>query len=95
MASGGDLVAGFEEADAFVAVRSVAVADVAGERAGEGVPVDVVGVVDDELGDREEVALDRVEVAGVGRGGTSSIRWLAAKARMSGVQLAERLSWIQ
>src|SRR4051812_49581573 len=66
MALGGDLVAGFEEADAFVAVRSVAVLDVAGERPGEGVPVEVVGVVDDELADREEVALDGVEVAGVG-----------------------------
>src|SRR3954468_6344998 len=69
MASGGDLVAGFEQADAFVAVWSVAMADVAGEREGKRVPVDVVGVVDDEFADREEVALDRVEVAGVGRGG--------------------------
>src|SRR5215216_596488 len=68
MASGDDLVSGFEEADAFVAMGAVAVADVAGERPGEGVPVDVVGVVDDELADREEVALDGVEVAGVGGG---------------------------
>ncbi|MDQ3722284.1 MAG: hypothetical protein M3376_04280 [Actinomycetota bacterium] len=60
---------GFEDADAFGAVRPVAVLDVAGERPGEGVPVDVVGVVDDELADREEVALDGVEVAGVGRRG--------------------------
>ncbi len=60
---------GFELADAFGAVRPVAVLDVAGQRPGEGVPVDVVGVVDDELCDREEVALDGVEVAGVGRGG--------------------------
>src|SRR5688572_9293355 len=67
--SGGDLVTGFEDADALVAMRSVAVADVAGERPGEGVPVDVVGVVDDELADREEVTLDRVEVAGVGGSG--------------------------
>ncbi len=59
----------FELADAFGAVRPVAVLDVAGQRPGEGVPVDVVGVVDDELADREEVALDGVEVAGVGRGG--------------------------
>jgi hypothetical protein len=35
---------------------------VASQRPREGVPVDVVGVVDDELGDREEVALDRVEI---------------------------------
>src|SRR3954470_21091814 len=69
MALGGDLVAGFEAADAFVAVRSVAMLDVAGERPGKGVPVEVVGVVDDELADREEVALDRVEVARVGRCG--------------------------
>src|SRR3954471_4266114 len=68
MASGGDLVAGFEQSDAFVAVRAVAMADVAGERPGKRVPVDVVGVVDHELADREEVTLDRVEVAGVGRG---------------------------
>jgi hypothetical protein len=46
-----------------------AVLDVAGQCPGEGVAVGVVGVVDDELGDREEVALDRVEVAGVGWGG--------------------------
>src|SRR3954469_10822475 len=68
MASGGDLVTGFEEAVAFGAVGAVAVLDVAGQGPGEGVPVEVVGVVDDELGDREEVALDGVEVAGVGRG---------------------------
>src|SRR3954453_2688452 len=68
MALGGDLVAGFEDAEAFVAVWAVAVADVAGERPGEGVPAEVVGVVDDELVDREEVALDGVEVAGVGGG---------------------------
>ena len=56
MASGGDLVVGFELADAFGAVRSVAVLDVARQCPGEGVPVDVVGVVFDELVDREEVA---------------------------------------
>jgi hypothetical protein len=44
-ASGGDLVTGFEEADALVAVAAVAVLDVAGQRPGEGVPVEVVGVV--------------------------------------------------
>src|SRR3954469_9371377 len=66
MALGGDLVAGFEEADAFVAVRSVAVLDVAGERPGKRGPLEGVGVVEDELADREEGALDGVEVAGVG-----------------------------
>jgi hypothetical protein len=58
-------VTGFEVADALVAVGAVAWLDVAGERPGEGVAVRVVGVVDDELADREEVALDRIEVAGV------------------------------
>jgi len=38
-----------------------------GERVAEGVPVEVVGVADDELAERGEVAFDRVEVAGVGR----------------------------
>ena len=51
---------GLEEADALGAVWSVAVLDVAGERPGEGVPVGVVGVVDDEFGDRKEVLLNRV-----------------------------------
>src|SRR4051812_45336561 len=68
MASGGDLVTRFEDADAFGAVGAVAVLDVPGQRPGEGVPVEVVGVVDDELGDREEVALNGIEVARVGRG---------------------------
>src|SRR4051794_6198187 len=97
MASGGDLVAGFEQSDAFVAVRSVAMADVAGEGPGKRVPVDVVGVVDDEHGDREEVALDRVEVAGVGRGrdeldggAATSSRTRAALASKSGSGLAFR-----
>jgi hypothetical protein len=31
-------------------MRAVAVADVAGEGVGEGIPVEVVGVLDDELG---------------------------------------------
>jgi predicted TIM-barrel fold metal-dependent hydrolase len=43
---------------------AVAVGDVAGERECEGVPVEVVGVADDELADRREVALDGVQVAG-------------------------------
>jgi hypothetical protein len=43
-----------------LAPRAVAVLDVSGQCPGEGVPVDVVGVVDDELADREEVALDGV-----------------------------------
>jgi hypothetical protein len=39
----------FEDPDALGAVGAVAVLDVPGERPGEGVPVQVVGVVDDEL----------------------------------------------
>jgi hypothetical protein len=35
---------------------------VAGERECEGVPVDVVGVADDELADHGEVALNGVEI---------------------------------
>jgi hypothetical protein len=43
--SGGDREAAFALVDAPVAVGSVAVADVVGERVLEGVPVEVVGVV--------------------------------------------------
>jgi hypothetical protein len=67
--SGGYLASAFEIDEALVAVRSVAVGDVAGEGVGECVPIEVVGVLDDELADRQEVALDAVEVAGVGRRG--------------------------
>ena len=58
--SGGDQQAAFGLDEALVAVRSVAVADVVCHRLGEGVPVGVVGVVDDELADRPEVAFDAV-----------------------------------
>jgi hypothetical protein len=46
--------------EAAVAVFAAAVGDVAGEREREreGAPVDVVGVGDDELADRREVAFD-------------------------------------
>ena len=47
----------FELLEPSVAVLCVAVADVAGERVVGGVPVDVVGVVEDELLDWQEVAL--------------------------------------
>jgi hypothetical protein len=43
------LAAVFEVDDPLVAVGAVAVGDVAGQRVGEGVPVEVVGVLDDEL----------------------------------------------
>ena len=65
--SGCDLAAAFEGDEALVAVFAVAVEDVAGEGVREGVPVEVVGVLDDELADRQEVALDAVQIAGVGR----------------------------
>jgi hypothetical protein len=55
-----DLAAAFEVDEALGAVRAVAVGDVAGEGVVEGVPVEVVGVLDDELTDRQEVALDAV-----------------------------------
>jgi hypothetical protein len=84
MPSGGDAVSGFGGGVSLVAVVCVAVADVAGEGVAERVPVEVVGVADDELAERGEVALDRVEVAGVGRrrdkldpvvGGVGADRW--------------------
>src|SRR5205814_8805609 len=46
---------------------AVAVADVLGERVAEGVPVEVGGVLADELVDRAGGCLDPAEVAGVGR----------------------------
>ena len=95
MASGGDAVAVLGGDEAAVAVFAVAVADVAGERERKGVPVDVVGVGDDELADRREVAFDGVQIAGVGRGRDELDRLAAANVRMSGIQFAERLSWIQ
>ena len=61
MVSCGNPVSLFGGGDSLVAVVAVAVADVAGERVAEGVPVEVVGVGDDELGQRGEVALDRVD----------------------------------
>ena len=42
-------MSGLGSGDALVAVVAVAVADVLGECVGECVPVDVVGVGDDEL----------------------------------------------
>lgn len=65
--SGGDLAAAFEVGQALVALGAVAVADVASQGVVEGAPVEVVGVLDHELADRQEVALDAVEIAGVGR----------------------------
>ena len=88
-------MAGFEDGHALGAVGPVAVLDVAGQSPGERVPVDVVGVVDDELGDREEVALNGVEVAGIGRRGHQFDLVCRRERADVGGQLAERLSWIQ
>jgi hypothetical protein len=68
MSSGGYPVAALEGGDAAVGVWAVAIGDVVSERALGVGPVEVVGVVEDELLDRAEVALDPVQVAGVGRG---------------------------
>ena len=86
---------GFEDADAFGAVWAVAVLDVAGQGPGEGVPVDVVGVVDDELADREEVALDGVQIAGVGRRGHQLDAVGRGERADVRCPVALRLSWIQ
>jgi hypothetical protein len=74
---------------------AVAVTDVPGERVPEGVPVEVVGVLADELVDRTEGALDSVEIAGVGRRRDEFDVLTAAQARISGVQWLESPSWIQ
>src|SRR5919108_4520892 len=55
--SGGDHELALDGVYAAIAVGAVAVLDVAGGGVGEGVPVEVVGVVDDELGDGAEVRL--------------------------------------
>ena len=82
----GDSVFAFEGSDPAVMVASVAVGDVVRERLLGGVPVGVVGVVEDELLDRAEVALDPVQIAAVGRG----------RDELDAVGVvAERLSWIQ
>ena len=52
----------------LAALGLVAVADVCRHREAEAVPVEVVGVLDDELADGAEVALNSVQVAGVGGG---------------------------
>ncbi len=49
MSSGGDAVSCFGGGDTAVAVVAVSVADVVGECVSERVPVEVVGVGDDEL----------------------------------------------
>jgi hypothetical protein len=75
-------------------VIAVAVGDVAGQRERERVPVDVVGVGDDELRQRGEVALDGVQIAGVcGCGDQLDVVGGGERAE-SGVQFALRLSWI-
>ena len=64
MVLGGDAVAAFEVCEALVTVGSVAVGEVACEGVGEGVPVEVVGVLDDEWERRFDLApLRRFELA--------------------------------
>ena len=57
---GGDLVSALEVDEAVRAGRAVAVGDVAGQRERERVPVEVIGVLDDELADRQKVTFDAV-----------------------------------
>jgi hypothetical protein len=93
--SGGDGELALEGGDAAVAVGSVAVLDVAGEGMREAVPVEVVGVVDDELGDRAEARLDAVEVAGVGGDRDEFDVVVGGELADARVQFADRPSWIQ
>jgi len=58
MSSRGDSVSCFGGGDSVVAVLAVSVTDVQGERVAECVPVEIVGVGDDEGGESSEVALD-------------------------------------
>jgi len=92
--SGGDHQPALALGDAAVAVASVAVQDVDGEGVGESVPVELVGVVVDELGARSKMRLDPVQVAGVG-GQRHELDVALSGELASGVQLADRLSWIQ
>ena len=85
---------GFELAS-FALGGGVAVLDVAGERVAEGIPVDVVAVLADELVDRAEGALDPVEEARVGRGRDElDVVRLGKRADLWDPVL-ERPSWIQ
>ncbi len=58
--SGGDQQLGLGRGDSSIAVWSVAVTHVLSEGKGKRIPIQVVGVVDDELCNRAEVALDPV-----------------------------------
>jgi hypothetical protein len=89
---GGDGELALAVGDAAVAVGSVAVTEVVGEGVGEGVPVEVVGVVDDKLGEGPEVRLDPVEVAGVGGKRDELDVVVGGELADVGVQLAESLS---
>jgi len=76
-------------------VGSVAVVDVVGHRLLEGVPVGVVGGVDDELADRPGVAFDAVQEADVGRVKIILTLLFSAHWRMSWALCAGRLSAIR
>ena len=64
---------------------------------GEGVPVEVVGVGDDELVDRPEMSVDAVEVAGIGRDRDEFDVVLGGELADVGgpVRRQDRPSWIQ
>ena len=62
-----DLAAALEFEDARVVTVAIAAAEVGVGGVGELGPVGVVAALDDELGDDPDVALDPVEVTGVGR----------------------------
>jgi hypothetical protein len=71
MSSCGDSVFALEGSDAMVAVGAVAVRGVVSDAALGRVPVAVIGHCEHELLDWAKVALDLVEIAGVGGVGTS------------------------
>src|SRR3954447_15415838 len=93
--SGGDQQLAFCGDEALVAVGAVAVADVVGHGLGQGVPAVVVGVVDDELADAPEVALDAVQRLAQRGVDTSSGVAPAAHSMIAGVLCVERLSAIR
>jgi hypothetical protein len=91
---GGDGEFALTVGEAAVAVGSGTVTDVVGMGVQEGLPVEVVGVVDNELGDGSEVRLEAVEVADVCGQRDMLDVVVGGASRMAGVQLADRLSWI-
>lgn len=91
----GDSVFAFEDGGPAVVVAAVAVGDVVGERFLGGVPVGVVGVVEHELLDRAAVALDPVQIAGVGRGRDQLDPVGGGELADVGGPVGGEVSWIQ